>query len=54
MVFKSKQQVDNSRNNIKINFIEPNTKVIGEIHSESDFRAMEILKEQCKRLVELW
>ncbi|GIR81343.1 MAG: hypothetical protein CM15mP83_0690 [Flavobacteriaceae bacterium] len=38
MVFKSKQQVDNSRNNIKINFIEPNTKVIGEIHSESDFR----------------
>ena len=30
--------MDNSRNNIKINFIEPNTKVIGEIHSESDFR----------------
>jgi len=36
--FKTKQQMDNSRNNIKINFIEPNTKVIGEIHSESDFR----------------
>ena len=38
MRFKTKQQMDNSRNNIKINFIEPNTKVIGEIHSESDFR----------------
>lgn len=30
--------MDNSRNNVKINFIEPNTKVIGEIHSQSDFR----------------
>ena len=30
--------MDNSRNNIKINFIEPNTKVIGEINYESDFR----------------
>ena len=38
MVFKAKRQMDNSRNSIKINFIEPNTKVIGEIHSESDFR----------------
>ena len=27
-----------SKNNVKINFVEPNTKIIGEIESKSDFR----------------
>lgn len=30
--------MDSSKNNVKINFIEPNTRIVGEIESKSDFR----------------
>ena len=38
MFSDKKQKNMDSKNNVKINFVEPNTKIIGEIESKSDFR----------------
>ena len=38
MFSDKKQKNMDSKNNVKINFIEPNTKIVGEIVSKSDFR----------------
>ena len=38
MFSDKKQKNMDSKNNVKINFIEPNTKIVGEIESKSDFR----------------
>ena len=38
MFSNKKQKNMDSKNNVKINFVEPNTKIIGEIESKSDFR----------------
>ncbi|MDG1929845.1 MAG: polymer-forming cytoskeletal protein [Flavobacteriaceae bacterium] len=38
MFSEKKQKNMDSKNNVKINFVEPNTKIIGEIESKSDFR----------------
>ena len=38
MFSEKKQKNMDSKNNVKINFVEPNTKIIGEIESKSDLR----------------
>ncbi len=39
MFEKSKNRsMDNSKTGVKINFIEPNTKIVGDINSQADFR----------------
>lgn len=35
---KKQKDMDTSKNAVKINFIEPNTRIVGEIESKSDFR----------------
>lgn len=35
---KKQRNMDSNKNAVKINFIEPNTRIIGEIESKSDFR----------------
>ena len=35
---KKQKNMDSNKNAVKINFIEPNTRIVGEIESKSDFR----------------
>lgn len=35
---KKQKHMDSNKNGVKINFIEPNTRFVGEIESKSDFR----------------
>ena len=35
---KKQRNMDSNKNSVKINFIEPNTRIVGEIESKSDFR----------------
>ena len=44
MFTNKKDNMDSNKNSVKINFVEPNTKIIGEIESKSDFRIDGVLE----------